>query len=554
MFDKFRTSYEQRLSFKFLAITALIVGSSFIFLFIWLSSRQEEHIMEQVRKQAVILHKQLVLTRQWVADHQSVLVAKSTNVGSSPYLKIPDINSVDGKTYTRISPSIMTRMLAERAEKGGLYSFKITNSERINPGNAPDEFENAALKTFRNTSAQGIFKTETLGSKAVMRYVAPVYVEDSCIKCHPQQYYKPGEVGGCLSVFIPMDDARQAIFNNRLVLFGGMTGLALSVLGLLHVGARSIVFSRIQEIKSAISSMDKEGIDSRKTAQGDELKEISDFCYLLNEKLKDQHEDLERKIDEATKELSETNKNHESALARLQVLNQAKLDFFSDISHELRTPLTNIKGAVDILTRKASCDNPEYLGMIKRNTEYLIKTVLDFLDYSKIENGQLELHRQPHSLTPIIHDAALAQKAQAVTKGVSLEVVETPDVEVDIDRDGIYKVLVNLLDNAIKFSPANDKVTIRIIHNHDFVKVTVKDNGPGVPEEYQSAVFQKFYQIIDHNRIHKGSAGIGLAICRGIIEAHDGRIWIDDAGEKGASFVFTLPITGSQSRGSYEQS
>jgi signal transduction histidine kinase len=127
-----------------------------------------------------------------------------------------------------------------------------------------------------------------------------------------------------------------------------------SLVILVFVAARSLVFKRLNDIRAAMSRMTISKQVENHKRHGDELKEIADFCYLLDEEMKNQHEELERKIAEATHDLSETNRSLESLNLELERLNQAKSDFFSDISHELRTPLTNIKGAADILDRKAS--------------------------------------------------------------------------------------------------------------------------------------------------------------------------------------------------------
>ena len=231
----------------------------------------------------------------------------------------------------------------------------------------------------------------------------------------------------------------------------------------------------------------------------------------------------------------------------MENLNKAKTEFFSDVSHELRTPLTSIKGAVDILTRKSSCDEPIYLDIIRRNTDHLVKTVVDFLDYSKIEAGQLELVPQQASLNTVAEDAVLSQRAVADKKSVDLKLEAVQDVWLTFDSERIYQVLMNLLSNAIKFSPEHGTVTVRI-ENADCasVRISVEDQGPGIEQKYHSAVFEKFYQVKDPRNasINRGSSGIGLAICKGLVEAHRGKIWVESEVGKGSRFAFSLPVQG----------
>lgn len=548
MVNRLKTLFVQRISFKFLVATSLTITVIFVVLFAWLSRQQEYHIMEQVKKQAIILHKQIVLTRQWVADHDGVLVSKTDEISSNPFPNQPDVQGSDGIAYTRISPSVITRLLSERALKSGLYSFKLTNTERLNQENAPDKFELEALRLFRSSRQDGVFMTERVNGKSVLRYVAPLYVNETCVKCHTSQGYKPGDVGGCLSVFIPMDEARTAINRNRAILLGGGMMFACSLVVLVFVSARSLVFKRLHDIRAAMSRMATSKQVDDHEGQGDELKEIADFCYLLDEKMKNQHQELERKIAEATQDLSATNRNLESANMELERLNQAKSDFFSDISHELRTPLTNIKGAADTLDRKASCDDPVYLDIIKRNTDHLIRVVVDFLDYSKIESGKLELDLEEASLKEVAEDAILSQKAVAQKRSVELVLEAPEDLRLVFDKQRIYQVLTNLLSNAVRFSPSGGTVFVKIDQSDDkIVEVNVQDSGSGIDERYHEAIFKKFYQVggQENATIHKGSSGIGLAICKGLVEAHHGRIWVQSRVGEGSSFFFSLPTNSA---------
>ncbi len=545
MVNRLKAFFGQRISFKFLVATSLTITVIFVVVFGWFSRQQEDHIMEQVKKQAIILHKQIVLTRHWVADQNGVLVPKTPEISSNPFLNQPDVQGSDGIVYTRISPSVITRLLSERALKSGPYSFKLTNTERLNQENAPDKFELEALRLFRSAAQDEIFTTEQVNGKSFLRYVAPLYVNETCVKCHTSQGYKPGDVGGCLSVFIPMDEARSAINRNRVILLGGGILFAGSLVVLVFVAARSLVFKRLNDIRAAMSRMTISKQVENHRRHGDELKEIADFCYLLDEEMKNQHEELERKIAEATHDLSETNRSLESVNLELERLNQAKSDFFSDISHELRTPLTNIKGAADILDRKASCGDPVYLDIIKRNTDHLIKVAVDFLDYSKIESGKLELDLEEGSLKAVAADAILSQQAVAQKRSVELVLEAPDDLRMIFDKQRIYQVLTNMISNAVRFSPPGGTVFVRInAWEGKPVEVSVEDSGPGIEDKYHEAIFKKFYQIGGQGdaKIHKGSSGIGLAICKGLVEAHHGHIWVQSRLGQGSSFFFSLPM------------
>jgi signal transduction histidine kinase len=532
-----------KISLKFLLSSSVTIAVVFVLVFVWFSRQQENHIMEQVKKQAVILHKQIVLTRQWVADHNTVLIPKTDTVRSNPFLKEPDLVAKDGSVYTRLSPSVVTRHLSERAMNAGAYSFRLTNTDRLNPDNTPDELETEALKLFRSSQSEGIFRTEKRNGKTILRYVAPLYVNENCVQCHMGQGYKSGDVGGCLSIFVPMDEARQAINENNAILLGGGLVFGGSLIALLFLATRTLVFKRIRDIRASMSRLSLSDMDQRLDEKGDELKEIADFCYLLDEKLKNQHQELEKKIAEATRDLSQTNKSLESANKELEALNRAKSDFFSDVSHELRTPLTSIKGAIATLERKAACSDPVYLDIIRRNSDHLIKIVVDFLDFSKLEAGQLDFNFEEGSVKEVAEDAIFSQQAIAHKKSLELLLEANEDAELRFDHKRICQVLINLLSNAIKFSPDQGKVTVKLESDDHNVRISVQDQGPGIDSKYHAAVFEKFYQVPEHNRdkILRGSSGIGLAICKGLVKAHGGDIWVESEPKKGSCFIFTLP-------------
>ena len=543
MLDRLKSSFGHRISFKFLITSALTTLVIFLLAFAWFSGKQEQHIMDQVKKQAVILHQQLVLTRRWVADNKWVLVAKTPQMRSSPFLEEPDVSAADGMVYTKVSPSIMTKALSDRAIRDGLYSFKLVDENPLNPENAPDAVEAEAITAFRSGDKQSLFRTERRNDKTFLRYVAPVHIDESCLQCHMAQGFKPGDIGGALSIFIPMDEARSAINRNRIILVIGGVSLACSLVLSLFVVTRSMVFKRIGEIRTAMTRLTSKEPSAAGAQTGDELKEIADICYLLDERMKSQHLELERKIAEATRDLSGTNRNLEAANEELRRLNKARADFFSDISHELRTPLTNIKGAVDLLERKLSCQDPTYLDIVRRNTDHLIKVVVDFLDFSRIESGQLDLHLTRESVKAIAEDAIFSQRPEAERRSVALALDSDADPFFLLDRQRTYQVLTNLLSNAVRYAPQHSTVRVEVRMTSDSVEVSVKDEGPGIDEQYHSSLFEKFYQVPGDGEaiLHRGSSGIGLAICKGLVEAHGGRIWVESEPGQGARFVFSLP-------------
>jgi len=218
-------------------------------------------------------------------------------------------------------------------------------------------------------------------------------------------------------------------------------------------------------------------------------------------------------------------------------------EFIATISHELRTPLGFIKGYVTTLLREdATWDGStraEFLHIIDEEAERLRELIDNLLDSSRLETGALRMTLEPARITGTIRDAAARVLSVAPEMPLTLEVSDTlPTLLIDAAR--IAQVLDNLLGNAHKYAPGSP-VTVRAIDQGDSVRVEVRDSGPGIPAEHQPQLFQRFYRVQTGNRTVRGT-GLGLYICRKIVEAHGGEIGIESQAGQGTSFYFVLPV------------
>lgn len=535
----------QRIFLKFLLATTIPIVLVFGLLYFWMARQQRQMLIAQVEKQAVILHKQITLTRQWVADHNYIMVAGKTDDKLHDALEAPFETGPGGQVYTKITPAMLTRRLSAYAEQESLYAFNLTGTDGLNPANRPDPFETEAIVRFRQGRHEGVSRIETHGDKVQLRYAAPLFINQSCLSCHQDQGFVEGDVGGCISVQIPFENARAAIHKNNRTLLGWMTGLTIAVVASIFWFSGSFFLKPIRNLREQTRNLiNTADADLEKTPK-DELHEFANVCYLLDEQLRNQHSDLEKRIAAATANLSATNIKLLEANKVLGALNTSKSEFLSDISHELRTPLTAIKGAVDILRRKQDGAQSQYLDIIHKNSAFLIRTIIDFLDYAKIEAGRLELEKSRLSVTDVATDVIGAYQGMAAKKRITISLQGEPQTEVTADGHRIYQVIANLLANAIRFAPQNSRITIAVTEMENAVKVAVSDQGPGIPVAQQPFIFDKFYQIPQHKHQKKNgqraSSGIGLAICKGVVLAHGGRIWMENRPAGGSRFCFTLP-------------
>ncbi|MBU4305574.1 MAG: GAF domain-containing sensor histidine kinase [Candidatus Omnitrophica bacterium] len=258
----------------------------------------------------------------------------------------------------------------------------------------------------------------------------------------------------------------------------------------------------------------------------------------LYEELKRSHDDLEIRVQERTKELGEANR-------QLVKLNKMKSDFVSAVSHELRTPLTSIKGYASILSAGKLGDvsnvQAEKLNKINVHSDELIKLVNDLLDIARIESGRVGMSIKHASLTEIIKSVADLFFPQTEEKKIDLR-LQIPDspVMVWMDSGQISRVFINLIANAMKFTPQDGAIIISVSPADEYINVDVADTGIGINLDDIPKLFDEFYRVENAINAEKKGTGLGLSLVKKIIEAHKGKIWATSELGKGTVFHFTL--------------
>ncbi len=255
---------------------------------------------------------------------------------------------------------------------------------------------------------------------------------------------------------------------------------------------------------------------------------VAVLCGLLLEQLRREHEETEREREQ---------------VARLRALEELQAGFVSAVSHELRTPLTCIKTSVDLLRETSGGLSVEQVDLVRTIGHHLGRLealVTDLLEITKLEAGQVTLSLQPTDLRQIVGRVVSALHPLTDAKSQSIDLVWPETVgPAEVDRRRIEQVVTNVLSNAIKFTPKGGHIEVCLSETPDQVQVCIADNGPGIPVQDQTHVFDKFYVVADRRGL--SGLGLGLYIAQEMIQLHGGRIWVDSRPGAGSTFCFAVP-------------
>ncbi len=282
-------------------------------------------------------------------------------------------------------------------------------------------------------------------------------------------------------------------------------------------------------------------------AQHEEIQVHSHELEVTNEELRE----AQNKLLEYSEELKQRLDELQAAYEKLKELDKMKDNFLSTVSHELRTPLTSIKSFAEILLNYENDreTEKEFLGIINEEADRLTRLINDVLDISKIEAGRVQWHPVDLSIPDVLESAVNATRALVAQANLTMELTWEPDLPIVwADRDRIIQVVTNLISNAVKFTPAGGHIGIKAerlrsetTEGLEMVKVSVSDTGIGIPPEEHQRIFEKFHQIGDTLKDKPKGTGLGLTICKDIVEHFGGRIWVESEPGKGSTFFFTLP-------------
>jgi len=527
-----------RLATKLLCFIAPLLVIATGTVFTWIIKNEERLIRREIEKKAELVAHQLEIMREFIAEKQDVI---NTD---------PETGNV---TFKHLNPAKVGTAISKRFSMSTDYIMKQTSLKYRNPANAPDEFEIKALKqlqTKKNGKAMWGEDYDEEGKKLI-RYMIPLYIKKECLACHgmpdyegelditghKKEGYELGELRGAISVIAPAEPVEAVIKSNSLILLSIGVVSMISVIFLTYLLIRRFVrvpLSLTVDTTRAIANGDlSKRVDVR---SGDEFGELAESFNTMAES-----------IEEKTKALEKTTRNLERANEELRGLDKMKDNIIRDVSHELKSPLAQLRLALELWVgdkkdRKKDGNKEDLFDdIIKENIKRLNKTIESILELTSLESGRENYDKESLQLKKLIVQVIKSSTLSARQKGLTIRSkLPSKLTNVVVDKQGITRVVTNLIDNAIKYTDSGE-ILISLRQKNSELEFSVKDSGIGIslPSEQRYKLFERFYQ---ENASIPG-AGVGLSMCKTIVEAHGGEIWAESEGKgNGSVFRFTLPL------------
>ncbi len=311
-----------------------------------------------------------------------------------------------------------------------------------------------------------------------------------------------------------------------------LAGLILSVLASVVLARK--MMTPIRALAAGAGKIGAGALDHRiEVRTNDELEALAEQFNKMATRLQESYANLEQKIEDRTRELD--------------IANRHKSEFLANMSHELRTPLNAIIGFSEVLGEhmfgKLNAKQTEYVKDINESGQHLLSLMNDILDLSKIEAGYMELELDTFQLGRTLENTLMLVRERAGRHGIDLTLEVDESVgEIEADERKVKQILLNLLSNALKFTPDDGRIVVRAKPCDGNIEVSVSDTGIGIAPEDQAVIFEEFSQVSHSETRNQEGTGLGLALTRRLVEMHGGTIRVQSELGQGATFTFTLPV------------
>ena len=318
-----------------------------------------------------------------------------------------------------------------------------------------------------------------------------------------------------------------------------LVGLGVAVLASLLIGRR--VVRPVEALRQGAARIGSGDLEYRlEVKTGDELQVLAEEFNRMAARLQESYATLEQRIDERTRELAQKS-------GELEAASRHKSEFLANMSHELRTPLNSVIGFSEVLRDRMFGDlnakQTQYVEVILTSGRHLLTLINDILDLSKIEAGRMELDLATFDLPLAIQNALTLVSDRAARQGITLATALDPRLgPLTADERKLKQILLNLLANAVKFTPAGGRVEVAASPSNGHVEIAVTDTGIGIAEEDRDVIFEEFRQVGASEGRPREGTGLGLPLAKRFVELHGGRIWVESKAGGGSTFTFTIPL------------
>jgi signal transduction histidine kinase len=503
---------------KFILAVVCILTLSYGLLMIYTSHLQNGLVVGQAEQQARMLYRQVVLTRQWIADHQGLFLVQTESARPNAFLNESTITTETGLTLVKRNPAMVTRELSEYAARSGLGWFRVTSLKPVNPGNAPDAFEEASLRRFAAGESEHLAIDRNTHGR-VLRYAAPLITETSCLTCHSEHGYQTGDIRGALSVTIPIAWADTVIHgNNKTILLYGLLSVLTAAAVMLLLFNR-LVTRPLHQLAHAMAIFPEQPVDALDLPNAqDEIGRLSTSFIALCQRLASSKQELAAAGEKGFR------------AEKLAALGQLT----AGIAHEINNPLAGMLNCV-----KTMQEEPENLDLQKRYLPLLHKglrrielTMRQLLNYGRVE--PLRIHKV--DIDTVILDCLelLGYRLRNIVVNLDLRF----NALCCIDSEAVKQIVMNITLNATQAMPEGGSLHIASREEKGSIILTFEDTGMGIDEEKQHRIFDPFFTT---KEVGEGT-GLGLAVTLAMVQRLGGQIEVRSQPGKGATFIVTLPI------------
>jgi len=466
--------------------------------FFWNYYMTTTNTLKLVENKAQSFFTQILVARSWNSAHGAVYVPVTAQTQPNIYLidSLRDVTTLNGLKLTKINPAYMTRQISEINKAENDLQFHITSLNPIRPANKADDWERKALESFESGKREFLELIDN-NSTSQYRYMAPLLIEKSCLKCHAVQGYKLGEIRGGISISFPSKIYNEAESQQLYLLF--FVHLLILIVGLWGI----YLFFKMSD--NFIAIIEQKNI---------KLKSDSLLLWQSN--------------DELQKLIAEKDK------------------FFSIIAHDLRGPLSSFHGITQLMIEELPymelTDLQELSVSMEKSATNLYRLLENLLEWAKMQRGLIPYNPKVIQLFPSVKQSTETLVDSIKNKEIKIIYDIPVDIRVIADTNMLQTVIRNLVSNAVKFTPKGGKISLSAKTTADkSVEISVRDTGIGMD---QARIDNLFRIDVQTNRIGtegEPSTGLGLILCKEFIEKHNGKIGVESEEGKGSRFFFTIP-------------